>query len=434
MVRVFISYVKDNLIEVQKLAEILRIYDIDVWLDSDKIKAGYQWKDEIRAGISEGDFFIACFSSEYQSRLRSYMNEELTLAIEELRLRPTNRAWFIPVLLSNCDIPDRDIGGGKTLRSIQWVNLYENWHDGVQSILSVIQPDSPTIYKLTHLLKSDSARVRIRACDELGNLGRLAEKAVPFLVEVLNDENETVCASAANALGSISVNDEKVIAALLSNLQNRRDWLYCNGHAINALARLSELEFKIFYNPELIPTLINMVTSRSKHYLKAGEALGYIKVKDINVYIEILKGIKHQDKLVRNFCLKAAFHQFYKNSFNSHDRDLVIFIPDFHDPDLVAFIPDLIKLLDESNPDDFRTILSFLQRFGKAAVPALIMKLNSMNDEDWENRCAVISVLGEIGDPAAIPALTKLFNDTWPSDSWPVVSFWAKDAVRKLEQ
>ncbi|WP_374058026.1 hypothetical protein [Nitrosomonas supralitoralis] len=41
----------------------------------------------------------------------------------------------------------------------------------------------------------------------------------------------------------------------------------------------------------------------------------------------------------------------------------------------------------------------------------------------------MISKLGEIGDPAAIPALTKLFND-----SWPVVSFWAKDAVIKLEQ
>ncbi len=51
------------------------------------------------------------------------MNEELTVAIEELRLRPTDRAWFIPVLLDDCEVPDRSIGAGETLRTLQWIKL-----------------------------------------------------------------------------------------------------------------------------------------------------------------------------------------------------------------------------------------------------------------------------------------------------------------------
>lgn len=396
MARIFISYVKDNLVEVQKLAEILKIYDIDVWLDRDKIKPGYQWKDVIRAGISEGDFFIACFSSEYHSRLKTYMNEELTLAIEELRLRPTNRAWFIPVLLSNCDVPDRDIGGGKTLRSIQWVNLYENWSDGIQSILSVIHPDSSKLFELIQRLKVNSARDRIKASDALGSLGRLAEKAVPYLLEALNDENETVRASAANALGDIGIIDEKVIAAFLFNLQNDRG--YPRKHVTKALAS--------FGKPGVISTLIDIVASRSEYYRRAGDAMLCIELKDTNVYIEVMKGLMHQDSLVRSYCLDAALRSYRYHS--SH----------FGTSKLMIFVPDLINLLEKSNPgeSDFTAIVQFLTKIGKAAneaVAVLIQKLKSLNDLDWVNRCALIVALGEIGDPAAIPVLTTLLNNRW---------------------
>lgn len=142
MPRVFISYVRENSEEVQRLANELKAHGIKVWLDKYQIKPGYRWKDAIREGISQGDFFIACFSDEYHNRSKTYMNEELILAIEELRQRPTDRAWFIPVLLSETHVPNRDIGAGETLRSIQWVELYKNWDDGIRSILSVIQPDA----------------------------------------------------------------------------------------------------------------------------------------------------------------------------------------------------------------------------------------------------------------------------------------------------
>jgi hypothetical protein len=141
MSHVFISYVRENAAQVDKLREVLRANGISVWLDRYNILPGHRWQDVIRKAIKEGSFFLACFSEEYLGKDRSYMNEELGLAIEELRRRPVDRAWFIPVLLSECEPPDRSIGGGDTLNSIQQVLLYQDWKDGVRRILSVVAPE-----------------------------------------------------------------------------------------------------------------------------------------------------------------------------------------------------------------------------------------------------------------------------------------------------
>ena len=140
MPNVFISYVRENSEAVERLAQALKTHGIKVWLDKNDIMPGQRWKNAIRTAISQGDFFIACFSTESVSRSRTYMNKELALAIEELSLRPANRAWFIPVLLSKCDIPDRAIGGGENLSDIQCELLYENWDEGIKRIVAVIQP------------------------------------------------------------------------------------------------------------------------------------------------------------------------------------------------------------------------------------------------------------------------------------------------------
>lgn len=142
MKKVFISYVHNNTSDVDRFCQDLKSFGIEVWLDRDEIYPGTFWAEAIRKAIQNGAFFIACFSKEYRDRAKTHMNEELTLAIEELRLRDTGKPWLIPVKLNECEIPDRDIGAGKTLRSLQVVSLYEGWTKGVQRILKVVQPES----------------------------------------------------------------------------------------------------------------------------------------------------------------------------------------------------------------------------------------------------------------------------------------------------
>ena len=96
-----------------------------MWRDTADLWPGEDWRVIIRRAITDNALvFVACFSHASLARGKSYQNEELTLAIEQLRLRPPQNPWLIPVRFDECEIPDRDIGGGRTLTSIQRADLF----------------------------------------------------------------------------------------------------------------------------------------------------------------------------------------------------------------------------------------------------------------------------------------------------------------------
>ncbi len=137
-----------------KLVNDLQQRGVEVWIDKN-IKPGEHWATVIRRAISEGEYFIACFSNAYISRSKTYMNEELTQAIDQIRLRMSDKIWFIPVRLTECEIPDREIGGGQTISSLQWVDLYKNWTAGIDKILEVVAPRRPKAFNEAVILWID---------------------------------------------------------------------------------------------------------------------------------------------------------------------------------------------------------------------------------------------------------------------------------------
>jgi hypothetical protein len=54
--KVFVSYVREDQGDVDRPANELSGYGIQVWLDRTDIKPRYRWKDAIREAISEEDF------------------------------------------------------------------------------------------------------------------------------------------------------------------------------------------------------------------------------------------------------------------------------------------------------------------------------------------------------------------------------------------
>jgi hypothetical protein len=60
-----------------------------LWLDKTDIKPGYRWKDAIREAISEGDFFIACFSEAYQEDALTSQGKHPQSAIVDWEDPPT---------------------------------------------------------------------------------------------------------------------------------------------------------------------------------------------------------------------------------------------------------------------------------------------------------------------------------------------------------
>jgi hypothetical protein len=122
---VFVSYVREDSDAVDSLCAVLEAVQIPFWRDRSALGPGDAWRAKIREAIREGSLvFLACFSDNSRAKDKSYMNEELTLAIEELRKMPPGRTWMIPVRFDDGDVPEWDLGAGRALSDLNYSDLF----------------------------------------------------------------------------------------------------------------------------------------------------------------------------------------------------------------------------------------------------------------------------------------------------------------------
>src|ERR1022692_1810239 len=136
----FLSYVREDSLAVDRLQRVLEAAGMRVWRDTEDLWPGEDWRSRIRRAITDNALaFIACFSQNSVDREKSYQNEELVLAIEQLRLRRPDDSWLIPVRFDGCVIPDREIGGGRTLASIQRADLFgDRDREGIARLVAAV--------------------------------------------------------------------------------------------------------------------------------------------------------------------------------------------------------------------------------------------------------------------------------------------------------
>lgn len=121
----FISYVREDKDEVDRLCRHLDNAGIPYWRDRKDLAPGDKWKDKIRDAIASGSVaFLACFSERSKAKDTSYMNEELHLAVEQYRLRPPDRTWLIPVRFDSGDIPTWRLSATETLSDLDYADLF----------------------------------------------------------------------------------------------------------------------------------------------------------------------------------------------------------------------------------------------------------------------------------------------------------------------
>ena len=84
----FISYVREDSPAVDRLQVRLESAGVHVWRDTADLWPGQDWRAAVRRAITgEALVFLACFSRQSLSRPKTYQNEELNLAIEQMSLR-----------------------------------------------------------------------------------------------------------------------------------------------------------------------------------------------------------------------------------------------------------------------------------------------------------------------------------------------------------
>ena len=401
----FISYVRENRDDVDRLAEDLRIAGVKVWLDRNDIMPGQYWKEAINEAIQQGAFFIACYSKELNERQEAYVHGELRLAIDRLRLMPKNRVWFIPVLLSLTEIPAHSISDHETLRDINAVRLDQDWEKGLSSILRAMKLDDPAHRRALHLIdliryhpaERDYAVSQLRQMD-------VSSDAVPFLIEVFGDHETEARWYATVALGNIGLAAAKAVPALIKVLGDSDAG--SRQRAADALGQIGPAAV------EAVPALIKVLSDADARVRQcAADALGRIGPAAVEAVSALIKALSDADEETRQRGAEALGRI---------------------GPAAVEAVPMLIKVLEDASWREESTGIAAARALGDIgpaaaeAVPALAAALSDW-DRSWL-RAPTATALGNIGS-AAVPALTKELLSPYSQEAELMA---AADALRRI--
>ena len=137
---VFLSYCRDNGVEVAQIRDDLLNAGEPVWWDQD-ILPGQDWKFEIRRAMKNAYAVVLCLSAESAARARSGIYPEAMDAIVAYRKYAPGSIFLIPVRLSECEIPLIEIDATRTLDRIQYVDLFppQKRADGLGRLVTALR-------------------------------------------------------------------------------------------------------------------------------------------------------------------------------------------------------------------------------------------------------------------------------------------------------
>jgi HEAT repeat protein len=393
---VFISYVRQNRDVVDKLAKELTNRGVVVWLDRHNIDPGGRWRDAIKKAIQSGTFFIACFSKEYNERDKTYMNEELTLAIDELRERPSDKTWFIPILINEARIPSRRISNAEDLSALQATMLYEDWESGINRILRALRYDDPAlarIWQLVDIVEGPFEDERVHAIRQLGAIRTTEKSALSSLIKATEANNSAIIRKASlNALGEIGSAAAEVVPALATTLNDPDETV--RRYAADALGKVGPAA------AVAVPPLavVALKDPDEDVRFRAIDALGQISPAAPEALPALAATLKHPDTRIR---LAAVIR------LSQIGADAV---------------PTLVTALQDPDKDVRWNAVDSLGKIGPAAAEALQALTAAPKDPDGEVRkWAALVALRKIGASAvptlvtALQDLTKMSGGTLPT-------------------
>ncbi|MEO0536157.1 MAG: toll/interleukin-1 receptor domain-containing protein [Cyanobacteria bacterium P01_A01_bin.123] len=155
MPEVFISYASEDRSKCEQLYRDLRAEGYDVWLDSQDLVAGSNWSIEIRKAIRGAQYFIIVLSSNSVSK-RGYVQKEIREALDVLDEFPESETFIVPIRLEPCN------EGFERLKTIQRVDMFPNWDDGVARIIRALKRRNLNPGELVNLVQNTNPTARLR--------------------------------------------------------------------------------------------------------------------------------------------------------------------------------------------------------------------------------------------------------------------------------
>ena len=130
--QIFVAYAVEDLPQVRKLCEALRVEGFSPWLDKDKLLAGQNWPRAIERAIEVSAACVVCFSPRSVAKHGQFQSE-LRWALDCARRRPLDQAFVIPLRLEECTVPRR------VAEQVQYVDLFPDWEKGVKRLARALR-------------------------------------------------------------------------------------------------------------------------------------------------------------------------------------------------------------------------------------------------------------------------------------------------------
>ncbi len=122
MIKVFISYAREDSDIAHRVYNDLKKPRIVPWLDKSDIEPGANWDREIRDEIDESTYFLALVSEVAISK--KYVQQEWSWALEKGK-------QVIPIRIQQSNVPEN-------LAALQWIDIEPQYEHGMQKILRLL--------------------------------------------------------------------------------------------------------------------------------------------------------------------------------------------------------------------------------------------------------------------------------------------------------
>ena len=155
--RIFLSYTKKNIKQINELYKKLTDNGFRPWMDTEDIVTGEEWKPKIMKAIREATAFIACLSKNSVSK-RGVIQEEIREALNTWQQKCPEDIFLIPLRIEECDVPE-------SLARFQWVNLFQEkgFKKLLESLTIAIQRAGFTKESLDETAKQNATRHAVAA-------------------------------------------------------------------------------------------------------------------------------------------------------------------------------------------------------------------------------------------------------------------------------
>lgn len=138
--KIFLCHSSEDKPAVQALYARLIADGFDVWLDSENLLPGQDWKSEIPKVVRNSDIVVILISKTLLTK-EGYIQKEIRVALDAAEEKPEGTIFIIPAKIEECDFPER-------LRNWQWVNLYDP--NGYERLKLALQHRSASLIQNAH--------------------------------------------------------------------------------------------------------------------------------------------------------------------------------------------------------------------------------------------------------------------------------------------